>query len=130
MLLTTHHIYILLKIFKSLYFSATGNLMKDLCPGIGHFVCVCIVVKKWCTVKWRVNYLLTEVVQSNKFYTRKVLSCGCYVWSWSYSWPRSCRTLCLRNTTSFIPPRHWKSRGTSHNTTVWLIALLISFKAN
>ena len=45
--------------------------------------------------------LLTEVVQSNKYYKSRAVV-----------------VTYLRNTTSFILPRYQKSRGTGHNTTI------------
>ena len=79
----------------------------------------CIVVRKRYPVKKRVNYLLTQVVQSNKYYK------SCTVGVTSEVGLTTDRNLAepsrLRNTMSFIPLRYPKSRGTSDYTTVWLI---------
>ena len=57
-----------------------------------------------------VNYLLTEMVQSNKCYKSRVVSVTSKV---GLTTDRELEELsCLRNTTSFIPLRYRKSRGT------------------
>ena len=57
-----------------------------------------------------------EVVQSNKYYKSRAVGVISEVGLTTD--PNLAEPTCLRNTTSFIPPRHRKSRGTSHYTTV------------
>ena len=69
-----------------------------------------------------VNCLSTEVIQSNKYYKSRAVGVTSEVGLTSDQ--DFAETLCLRNTTSFIPPWYRKSRGTSHyttgsNRTVW-----------
>ena len=61
------------------------------------------------------SYLLTEVLQSHKYYKSCALSVTSKV---GLTTDRDLSVLtCLRNTRSFIPPRYRKSRGTSYYTT-------------
>ena len=60
----------------------------------------------------RVNYLLTQMVQSNKYIKSRAVGVTFEV---GLTTDRDlAELLWLRNTTSFIPPRYRKSRGTSH----------------
>ena len=66
-------------------------------------------------MKYRINYLLTQVVQSNKYYKSRVVGVTSEV---GLTTDRDlAEPLCLRNVTSFMPPRYRKSRGTSYYTT-------------
>ena len=94
--------------FRSIIF-----LWKDNHWSICEFILLecCIVARKWN----RVIYLLTEVVQSYKYYKSRAVGVTSEVgfttdWDLAEHW-------CSRNTTPFIPPGCRKSRGTSHYTT-------------
>ena len=59
-----------------------------------------------------VNYLLTKVVQFNKYYKSRAVGVTSEV---GLTTDRDlAEPSCLRNTKSFIPPWYRKSRGTSH----------------
>ena len=74
------------------------------------------MVRKRYTVKWRVNYLLTEVAQPNKYYKSRSGSVTSEVGLTTDQ--DLAEPSCLRNMTSFIPPQYLKSCGTSHYTTI------------
>ena len=89
-------------------------LLTDFKESLGLIDCH-IVVRKRYTVKWRVNYLLTEVVQSNKYYKSRVVGVMSEIVLTTDQ--DLAEPLCLRNTTSFIPPRYRKLHGMNHYTT-------------
>ena len=62
-----------------------------------------------------VNYLSTEVIQSNKYYKSSAVGVTSEVGLTTGQ--DLLVSTCLRNTMSFIPPRYRKSHGTSHYTT-------------